>query len=488
MTLFSLRIPPAINRGETEAKSAGSYYSWTLCRGTPGGDIVPERGWIQRANDAVAGMARAMLVWKDNVDTTRIGVGTHLGLFTYDLPGALTDITPVGFAPGSADTEVNTGYGGGDYGANDYGTPRPLTDVPVDAAVWTLAVWDEYLVGCCASDGSIYQYYNDGAPAVIVANAPTLNRGCFVAEVILLALGADGNPRKIAWSDKGFNAIWTPDATNQAGDFIFPTAGRLMCGTAVASFALVLTDIDAWVGVYGLPAVWSFTKLGDGMGAISQGALVSASTQAFWWSLGGFKKFNGGYVEDLPCTVWGAIQEDMNAGQKAKIVGWMNSVANEVIWVYPSENSNECDRKVVFNYQTGRWGFSDYDRTCGCDRIENGNPLAIDTAGLLYDHEVGTYHGAYTAKARTGPIRIGEGDQIMQIKAYIPDQRTLGDAMVTFYGKDRQGAAYAAYGPYAAAERLDLRISARIIEVEYTFTGDGAVGEPQLDVQPGGRR
>lgn len=488
MSLFTVKIPPGMNRGETEAKSAGAWYSGSFCRNSPGGDAVPEKGWASRSASAVTGIPRAMLVWKDNADTSRIGAGTEQGLFTYSLDGVLTNITPVGFSAGYADTTVNTGYSGGTYGTGYYGISRPLTGIPVDASMWSLAVWDEYLIGCCSTDGHLYQYNNDGNPATVITNAPILNRATFVAEIIVLALGADGNPRKVAWSDKGNNTVWTPSDTNQAGDYSFPTSGRLMCGAAVAGQALVLSDVDAWIGAYGEPAIWDFRKLGDGIGAISQGALVSASTQAYWWSLGGFKVLEGGFMSPLTCKVWDAITADINLAQRAKIVGWLNSIENEVVWAYPSASSIECDRKVTVNTSSGAWWISPYSRTCGCDRIENGNPLAMSPGGALFDHETGFNFDGASPRMRTGPIRIAEGDSVMKVQGYIPDQRTLGEATLTVYGKNRPTDDYTVFGPFNAAAKVDFRATARIVELEYIFTGPGAVGEPQLEVLQGPKR
>jgi hypothetical protein len=497
MPLATLKIAPGQNRGGTEAKSAGAWFFGVLVRNGVEGDLEPERGWVPRSvvqvgdgPEAITGLVRALFVYKDDFDTSRIVAGSHTGLFVVYLNGNLIDITPEEYVEGTADTQVQTGYGGGDYGGGDYGTPRPLTDPPVDCSVWSLWSYSSYLVACCSTDGKIYKWENDNDEvAVPVPNAPTLCRGILVVENFLMALGADGNPRKIAWPDRGFNEIWTPDATNQAGDFLLPTPGRLMCGAPVSGQALILTDVDAWVGDYGDVAVWTFQKLGDGMGAISQGALVSASTQAFWWSPGGFMVCQSGYARIIDCPVWELVNGELNVGQKAKVSVYLNSLENEVGWYYPGENSNECNRKVTLNYQTGKWWTSDYNRTAACDRGALDSPVAVAPDGKLYDHEVGfAYDGGMVAKGRTGPIKIGEGDNVIRIGGYVPDQRTLGEATVTIYAKDRPTDLYTAYGPYPAASYNHLRISGRTIEVEFAFTGDGRVGEPQLEIEKGGKR
>ena len=42
--------------------------------------------------------------------------------------------------------------------------------------------------------------------------------------------GAGGNPRKVQWSDREDNTLWTPAATNEAGDLELNTSGQIMAG------------------------------------------------------------------------------------------------------------------------------------------------------------------------------------------------------------------------------------------------------------------
>ena len=49
-------------------------------------------------------------------------------------------------------------------------------------------------------------------------------------ERFIFALGAGGNPRKVQWCDREANTVWSPAATNEAGDFELVTSGQIMCG------------------------------------------------------------------------------------------------------------------------------------------------------------------------------------------------------------------------------------------------------------------
>ena len=113
-------------------------------------------------------------------------------------------------------------------------------------------------------------------------------------ERFVFALGAGGNPRKVQWSDREANTVWTPSATNEAGDMELQTTGRIMCGTPMRGRTLILTDNDAHVATYsGPPFVYGFERVGTACGISSRKALVSIDEGAFWMGHRGFFTFDG---------------------------------------------------------------------------------------------------------------------------------------------------------------------------------------------------
>jgi hypothetical protein len=131
--------------------------------------------------------------------------------------------------------------------------------------MWTLDTWGEFLVGVSPDDGYIYQWENDTATiAAKVTNAPTAAAVVVTPERFMFALGADGDPRAVAWSDQEDNTEWTAGPTNQAGSFPLQTYGRLMCGKAVKGGTLVFTDLDAHLASFiGGNDIYRFDKVGD---------------------------------------------------------------------------------------------------------------------------------------------------------------------------------------------------------------------------------
>jgi hypothetical protein len=489
MSLMSLSIPPGVYRNGTELQSAGRYYDANLVR-FANGTLRPIGGWRLRSSTAAAisGPARAVLAWRDNDGGRWVAAGAVANLYVQDNSGVVHDITPTGLTAGLADAAVSTGYGGGDYGSSLYGVARPDTGQATPAAMWSLDSWGEDLVGCSSADGKLYQWSLDiSAPAAAIANAPTGCVGLVVtAEGFLFALGAGGDPRKIAWCDQQNDTLWTPDATNQAGDYDLQTLGLLMCGRTMKGVVFILTSVDAWTASYiGFPLVYGFQQAGKGCGAISQQALATMDTQAAWMGQDGFWLYNG-YVQPLPCQVSDLVFGDINRTQQSKVSAVHLSAFGEVWWFYPSAASTECDRYVAWDYRQDQWLIGQIDRLCGADKGVFANPLMIDSSGLIYEHEVGFDYGGDTPYAETGPIKLGEGDRMLQVQRIVPDETTAGDVTVTFTAKTFPEDAGTTYGPYVLSSPTDVLFMAG--QVKCRFTGaaadDWRVGDFRLDVVP----
>jgi hypothetical protein len=119
----------------------------------------------------------------------------------------------------------------------------------------------QYLVACSSKDGRLLEWQlNTASDAAVIANAPISCTGLVVTqERFIFALGASGNPRRVAWCDQENNTLWTPAATNQAGDFELTTIGSLMCGKRIRGSTILFTDIDVHTATYiGPPFISSF--------------------------------------------------------------------------------------------------------------------------------------------------------------------------------------------------------------------------------------
>jgi hypothetical protein len=442
----------------------------------------------------MTGVSRGMLTWRTNSDERYIAAGTPTKLYAMSEGGVLKDITPTTFTSGITDATLKTGYGYGTYGSSAYGVARPDLGAIIPATTWSMDSWGEYLVACSSADGQLLEWqlgFTTPTKAVAITNAPTSCEAVMTtAERFVFGLGASGNPRKVSWCDQENNTVWTPSATNQAGDFEINSVGSIKCGKRVRGINLIFTDVDVHVATYiGLPYVYSFEKAGSGCGVISSQAVAAIDTAAIWMSKSGFWVYDG-YVKPLVSDVGDYIFQNINYNQSSKVYAVHNSKYGEIIWFYPSSASNENDSYVVYNYREGHWAIGSLARTAGTDRGVFTNPLMISSDGYIYEHEVGFTYDGSTPYAESGPYEIGNGDNIMSVRRVIPDEQTLGEVVVSFKTRMYPMATETTYGPYTASQPTDVRFAARQVKVRYTgnVLDDWRVGVNRFDVVAMGKR
>lgn len=491
MPRVTLELPPGIYRKGTELQAGARFYDAWGVRWV-GKAIAPIGGWRSRGLNTVTGAARAMLPWKDNSSITWIGIGTHSHLYVSNRTGTLFDITPAGFTVGRADAIAAGGYGQGTYGTGTYGTPRLDSSLILDATEWSLDTFGQNLVAISPDDGKLYQWtLNTAVVAAAVSGAPTGTALVVTPEGFCMVL-ATIDPRTLSWCDQRVITTWPAGPTNQAGDYTLQTPGRLMCGKTFQGGTLILTDQDAWTATYTpTNAVYDIVQKGDACGAISRQCAASYDMQVAWMSPSlEFWRFNG-YVTPIECDVLDYLRLDINLLQASKIFAVHNSQFNELEWHYCSANSSEIDKCVVWNYKENWWTIGRPARTCAADKRAGFQyPVAVDSSGIVYDHEVGFAYGGAMPYAEGGPIRLGAADRVMTALQLYPDDLTVGDVNATFYVKNNPDDAYVTFGPYTLTSQTDLRFTGRQVKVRYTGVTLGAwrVGAPSIDVEQGGER
>ena len=501
MAQLNFALPPGIYSKGTERQATGRWHSGNLIRWLSG-ILRPVYGWVQHSTSTLTGAARAIQVWKDNTALSWIGIGTHSKLYIMNRAGTLYDVTPAALTVGRADATYGTGYGGGLFGGGTFGTPRPDTTAILDATVWTLDTFGQNLIGCNSDDTYIYTWVapTTGTIAAKITNAPTANALVTTAERFIFALGANADPRSVAWCDQQNSTVWTPAATNQAGSFPLQTAGRIMCGRRLTGSTGLWTDADMWIATYiGGTLVYSFAKAGSGCGIISRQAVAVADSRCAWMGVNGFFVYDG-YVQPIPCDVQDYVFGDLNRVQASKIHAFLNSQYGEVWWFYCSASSTEIDRAVAWSYRDNIWMTHNLARTAAAD--VNGAftfPLMIDpTTATVYEHETGFSYGSAVPYAETGPVEFaanaftndGDGAKVWQASAFVPDEYLEGDVTVIFKARIFPNGPESTFGPYVLTPKTDVRFSGRQVKMRITAarTDDWRFGNARLDVDGEGDR
>lgn len=492
MALLPLQIPMGFRKNGTDYESAGRWLDGNLVRFYEG-SLRPIGGWQTRASSAYSGVARSMHTWEDLSGARRISTGTHDKLYFTSAGNVTTDITPVGLVAGNVIADYNSGFGGDFYGTDYYGTTRADSGTYSEATTWSLDNWGEYLVACSVADGKLWEWQlNTATKAAQISNAPVNNLSLLVTEErFLLALGAGGNSRKVQWCDREDNTLWTPAATNEAGDIELQTSGQIMAGVRTRGQSLILTDIDAHSCTYvGPPYVHSFERVGSGCGLTGRMAITSTDVGVFWMGKKNFFLYNGSSVQEVPCEVQDYVFGDINPAQLSS--AWSMNVAQhgEVWFFFASAASTEIDKYVAYDYRENHWIIGSIPRTTGVDSGVFKSPIMVDATGNLYNHEQGYTYGGLTVFAESAPINIGTGDQIMSVNRLIPDELTQGQVEVTFKTRFYPNDVERSYGPYSMSNPTDVRFAGRQVRMRITGAAfaDWRAGIMRVDATTRGKR
>jgi len=530
-TLIPLDIPPGIYRNGTPYQAKGRWFDSNLIR-FYGKTIEPIGGWRPAQTDAgtdvaaLAGVPRGAIAWRGLNGAVYVAFGTTEKLYVLT-NGTLYDITPVGFTPGGADSTSATGsYGAGIYGGGAYGVGSATTAI-IDANVWQLDTFGDYLVAINNSDAKPYIWTGDVSTQAVEINIaaatgnPDSAAGLVVTpEKFLMALGTS-NQRRISWANQAGYTVWGPLDTNSAGGYDLATDGRIMTGQRTKSETLIWTDVDLHAARYvGGLAIYRFDQVGSQCGIISRRAKAIVDTTAFWMGKNNFFVYDG-FVRSLESDVRDYVFGDFNHTQSAKV--WAQSIAEfgEIWWFYPSANSDEINRYVVYNYRENHWTIGQMARTAGVDAGALQYPMMCDATGRIYEHEILQSRPASTDTQpgvdiltegddflmtedsnflltteqsppylESGPVQIGEGDFLMSLQRLVPDEKTLGDVRASIYTALYPTSPETLNGPYDLNNPTSIRVTARQVRLrlEEVRSTDWRVGIIRFGIRQSSRR
>mgnify|MGYP002622692133 FL=1 len=487
-----LKSPAGVYRDGTNCPSLGRWCDANLVRWSAK-TMRAVGGWVKSVDTQMSGPGRGMTAWRSTAGSRLCAIGVPDNLYVWD-DDSITDITPAGFPSGKVDTFYGVGYGFGPYGAGPYGQTSG-SGTKLDATTWTLDNFGQVLIACASHDGTIYEWTPGDPAAVAVANAPEARAIFVTQERIVVALGADGNARKVMWSNQEDREDWTADPLNQAGEILIQTTGNLLAGVRTRGENLLLTSTDAHTMRYlGPPYVYGFDRVGDNCGLISTLGVQPLEGGAAWMGFRNFYLFSGGVVRPLECDVHDYVFSDLNIAQAAKVCSGHVAQFGEIWWFYPSANSNVIDRYVVWNYRENHWSIGTLARSCWIDAGIFLKPLAVSEDGYLYEHESGwTDDGSdrlTSIFAKSGPVEVGTGDRIMMVRQRIPDELTPMSWQVRVATQfTPEGPAYD-HGPYICEPYTDMLFSGRQVAVQFEAIQDIDIrlGICRFDGQPGARR
>ena len=415
------------------------------------------------------------------------------------------------------------------YSGTGWGSPAAGLTSGQKLRVWSSDNFGQDLV-INPNDGPIYYWSNAsglGVRAVLLSSLPGASDVPAVARQIMvtdqdrkvLAFGCSDivsgfqDRLLVRWSDTENPVDWTPTEINSAGGIRIPTGAEFMTALETRQEILVWTDSAVHSMRYiGAPFEYSIAQIGL-TSLLSPSGVAAANDMVFWMGTNGFYAYNG-RIAGLPCSVKDYVFNDINYDQAEKITAGSNMAFNEVWWFYPSANSSENDRYVVYNYNENVWFVGSIVRTVWIDRGIEDYPRSASTDGFIYFHELGQDDGSVnplapiTAYIESAPFEIGEGEQFGFAWRMIPDitfrDSANANPSVNFILKtqDYSGGNFKQTSSNNAVRTATLpieqftdqtyfRLRGRMMSLRVESTAVGVawrLGVPRIDVRTDGRR
>jgi hypothetical protein len=517
---MQLNIPPGLRRAATQHATGSAWHDMSLVRWN-GERMQPIGGWASLPGLTLTDAPRALLSWRQNSGQIWVAAASLGQIVTWDT--VLYDITPSDFVPGSF-ADLMDGFGMGDFGVDLYGTPRDIgatspTPLGPPSDQVSLDTWGEELIVVGSADGRILLWSPTipSTPLTVIPPAdPSATEApdivhivpqCWAAfvtdERFIVALGADGDPRRVSWSDQERPGAWTPDITNLCGSLQLKSTGRALTARKVPQGYLIFCTDDvhlmAWAGP---PYAYGAARVGSACGPVGSMAVASILGHTVWMGRQSFWQWYGVPVP-LACPFQGFVFDNLSVTNSQRAFACANGVNPEIWFFYPDGNNVDPNRYVVWNFMTNQWFAGSLARTGGCEPASYGLPLMGDASGAVYAHETGFLaDGADRGAdvfAETGDIMLDQGDRAMLIRAIVPDLENQVQTQFRLSGSWEPEDELEDYGafPYTRTDGLiDALVEARAIRLRIegvpqantSLVASWTLGRIALDAVPGAAR
>ena len=433
-------------------------------------------------------------------------------------------------------TGLNVGISGAGWGAGTW-SRGTWSSASSDAIVTnTLRLWSHDNFGedllMNVRDGGIYYWDNTNGLSTRAVNITSLAGGLSVPTVAkqilvsdrdrhVIAFGCDTeaspgtqDPLAIRFSDQESLTDWQSTATNSAGELRLGSGSEIVTALETRQQILVFTDTTLYsMQFLGPPFTFGVSSLSENITIAGPNAAIAVDDNVFWMGRTEFYVYSGS-VQRLPCMVRDYVFSDLNEAQIDKVNAAINTQHSEIWWFYPSANSEEVDKYVVYNYQEQVWYYGTFGRTAWIDRGIFDFPFAANSDGFVYEHEIGFDDGttdpvsAINAYIQSSPIDIGDGQQFMFLTRMIPDvdfkdsTALLPDVDITLDVKNAPDGTYVSSQTDAFVKTQAASVDARTEQLYFRLRGrqmrfkissnelgvDWRLGSPRLDIRPDGRR
>jgi hypothetical protein len=431
---------------------------------------------------------------------------------------------------GSDVSYADFGWGTGTWGLLTWGTARPPSaSIALFSSVWQFDTFGENLIMQLV-DGGIYEWLPStgiGVRATAISGAPTKSKYALVStpDRHLICFGTEStigtpssqDPMFVRFSNQEDINTFVATATNTAGGQRLTDGNFIVSALRSRGQILIWTDTALHGMQYlGPPYTFGFQQLGANCGLIGPHASADVNGVAYWMAKDAFFVFDG-TVKKLPCTVQDYVFKDLNFTQAQKVHVGINTQFNEVTWWYCTADNDYIDRFVTYNYLEQVWSVGTMPRTAWADLGTYSNPLATTfdpdstaatistinglTAGRsrIFNQENGANGDGQPilAYVKSGYFDIGDGDQVLFMKRFIPDFKNQeGNLTVRLLLRlyPQAPATPSSLDPYIiepSTQKVDTRARGRQVALQIESSDIDTrwrFGTMRVDIQPDGLR
>lgn len=401
-------------------------------------------------------------------------------------------------------------YGRGPYGRSGTGI---VTATPIILRQWSMDHWGEQLVANISGGAIYYWAGNQSQRAVVLPNSPERALCILVTpERYLLACGCsdaagDFNPLLVRHSSDEAITVWIPAEDNNAGDFLL-SAGSAVAGALTRERGpLIWTDSALYsVRYVGLAdQIYTRDLVGTGCGLLAINAAIDRDSEIFWISPGyQFYRYAGGKPTPLECPLRTWMTKRASALHAGKTFGWADPLYEAISWTFVTGTTGEATEYVRLDLPEQRrdpsagWSHGTGDRLVWSPGLvfPAKKPLAISSAGVMYEHETGYSADGEPIKrmvqyspAETPPVNGEAGAHLLQITRVVVDVENSEDLELVLrarlWPKGKVRTKVKTVSP--TTQRTDVRISGRQISMELrgSTTTYWRIGATRADVGPG---
>jgi len=333
-----------------------------------------------------------------------------------------------------------TGWGAGTWSSGVWGTGGASVS---SIRLWSQSNFGQDLIFNPRGGAIYYESYTGGItnPAVNIttlsgaSDAPTVANFIFVSDAsrFVFAFGTNAlgtstlDPMLVRWSDQESVTMWTPAATNQAGDIRLSRGSQIVSCVQNRQEIVVFTDTSVYSFQYvGTPGVWGSNIIGDNISILGQNAAVLAAGTTYWMGVDKFYKYNG-TVTTLRCDLREYIFANINSMQSQQVFSGTNEGFNEVWWFYCSGTSTTINSYVVYNYQDDIWYYGSLARTAWIDSTSLTYPISATYDQTLVFQEYGLNDNttgtdnAIDSYITSAEFDIEDGDHFGFVHRILPD-------------------------------------------------------------------